>query len=248
MATADRGTGAGEAGGVEPGRGTAWGGRNRAVVVENTLRTRLIETSREEPAPDAIELAAEVVRAGKVVAIPTDTLYVLVADPFSLQAVASVFRAKGRETHRSLPILVDSLQMAEDYAVELTSRFYLLARRFWPGPLTIIVPASAMLPLKVTGNTGRLAVRQSPAAVPNRLIERLGTPIIATSANRSGQPTCRSGVEVLGEMDGRVDLVIEGGSVSGPGATTIDITEHDWRLIREGAVPKALIAECLEVR
>ena len=185
------------------------------------------------------------IRAGKVVAIPTETLYVLVADPFNLNAIASVFLAKGRELHRSLPILVDSMQMAEDYSTKLTSRFYLLARRFWPGPLTIIVPASTLLPLKVTGNTGRLALRQSSAAIPNELIRRLGMPVIATSANVSGQPTCRSGAEVLGTMDGRVHLVIDAGGCGGAGATTVDITEPDWKLIREGALPRHMIEECL---
>jgi L-threonylcarbamoyladenylate synthase len=209
------------------------------------LRTQIIETSADNPDAEALRRAAEAIRRGKVVAIPTEALYVLAADPFQLQAVVGVFRAKGRETHRSLPILVDSLQMAEDYSVNLTSRFYLLARRFWPGPLTIIVPASSLLPLKVTGNTGRLAMRQSSGAVPGRLVELLQSPIIATSANVSGQPTCRSGVEVLGAMDGRVDLVLDGGPVAGQGATTIDITEPEWQMIREGAISKGAIDECL---
>ena len=190
---------------------------------------------------------ADAVRQGKVVSLPTDTLYVLAADPFNLNAVASVFHAKGRELDRSLPILVNSLQMAEDYATNLTSRFYLLARRFWPGPLTIIVPASAKLPLRVTGHTGRLAVRQSAAAIPNQLIDMLDMPLIATSANVSGQPTCRSGFEVLGTMDGRVDLLLDAGPVNGLGATTVDITEPEWKVIREGAISEAVIAENLQI-
>jgi L-threonylcarbamoyladenylate synthase len=211
------------------------------------LRTQIIETSAENPDAEALRRAADAIRQGKVVAIPTDALYVLAADPFQLQAVAGVFRAKGRETHRSLPILIDSLQMAEDYSVNLTSRFYLLARRFWPGPLTIIVPASSLLPLKVTGNTGRLAMRHSSGVISSRLVELLQSPIIATSANVSGQPTCRSGIEVLGAMDGRVDLVLDGGAVAGQGATTIDITEPEWQMIREGAVSRAAIDECLQL-
>ena len=212
---------------------------------DSNLRTQIIETPTANPRPEALDRAAEAIRRGKVVAIPTDALYVLAADPFQLQAVAGVFRAKGREAHRSLPILVDSLQMAEDYSVNLTSRFYLLARRFWPGPLTIIVPASSLLPLKVTGNTGRLAMRQSSAEVARGIVERLQSPIIATSANVSGQPTCRSGVEVLVAMDGRVDLVLDGGPLAAQGATTIDITEPEWKLIREGAISQGAIDECL---
>ncbi len=210
------------------------------------MRTELIEISGDAPSEEHLQSAADAIRQGKVVAIPTDTLYVLAADPFSLRAITVVFEAKGREPNRSLPILVESMQMAEDYAAHLTSRFYLLARRFWPGPLTIIVPASPTLPLKVTGHTGRLAVRQSEAIVPNRLIEILGMPIIATSANRSGQPTCRSGFEVLGVMDDRIDLILDAGSIAGPGATTVDITDPDWKLIRAGAISEDAIGEALQ--
>jgi L-threonylcarbamoyladenylate synthase len=136
--------------------------------------------------------------------------------------------------------------MAEDLAAELNNRFYLLARRFWPGPLTVIVPASAKVPLKVTGNTGRLALRQSRSTIARDLITIMNQPLVGTSANISGHPTCRSGIEVFGMMDGRVDLVIDGGVCAGIGATTIDITEPYWRLIKPGAIEEKEIAECLQ--
>ena len=210
------------------------------------MATDLVEINPEQPQPEVLERAAAAVRRGKVAAIPTDALYTLVADPFNLGAVAQVFQAKGREPHRSLPILVGDLIMAEDLASELSNRFFILARRFWPGPLTIIVPASARVPLKVTGNTGRLALRQSCSKVANQLIAMLNQPLISTSANISGRPTCRSGIEVFGMMDGRVDLVIDGGMCNGAGATTVDITEPYWRLIRAGAIDEKEIAECLQ--
>ena len=136
--------------------------------------------------------------------------------------------------------------MAEELAAELNNRFFLLARRFWPGPLTVIVPASAKVPLKVTGNTGRLALRQSPSKIASQLVALLNQPLISTSANISGHPTCRSGIEVFGMMDGRVDLVIDGGSCAGAGATTVDITEPYWRLIKSGAIDEKEIADCLK--
>jgi L-threonylcarbamoyladenylate synthase len=210
------------------------------------MATDLVEINPEEPQPEVLELAAAAVRRGKVAAIPTDALYTLVADPFNLGAVARVFQAKGREPHRSLPILVGDLMMAEELASELSNRFFILARRFWPGPLTIIVPASARVPLKLTGNTGRLALRQSRSKIANQLIAMLNHPLISTSANISGRPTCRSGIDVFGMMDGRVDLVIDGGTCSGAGATTVDITEPYWRLIRAGAIEEKEIAECLQ--
>ena len=210
------------------------------------MATDLLEIDPEAPQPEMLERAAATVRAGKVVAIPTDALYTLVADPFNLRAVTQVFQAKGREPHRSLPILVGDLLMAEELAAELNNRFFLLARRFWPGPLTVIVPASAKVPLKVTGNTGRLALRQSPSKIASQLVALLNQPLISTSANISGHPTCRSGIEVFGMMDGRVDLVIDGGPCAGAGATTVDITEPYWRLIKSGAIDEKEIADCLK--
>jgi L-threonylcarbamoyladenylate synthase len=209
------------------------------------MATDLVEINPEAPQQEVLERAAATIRRGRVVAIPTDALYTLVADPFSLRAVAQVFKAKGRELHRSLPLLVRDALMAEEYAGELNNRFFILTRRFWPGPLTIIVPASAKLPLKVTGNTGRLAMRQSRSEVANQLIAMLNHPLISTSANISGSPTCRSGIEVFGTMDGRVDLVLDGGMCAGQGATTVDITEPMWKVIRAGAIDEKEIGECL---
>jgi L-threonylcarbamoyladenylate synthase len=209
------------------------------------VATDLIEIDPEQPDPAAVERAAACIRRGRVVAIPTDALYTLIADPFNLGAVARVFRAKGREIHRSLPLLVADHLMAEELGKDLSNRFYILARRFWPGALTIIVPAGVKVPLKVTGNTGRLAVRQPKSKVAEALIAALNQPLIGTSANISGSPTCRSGIEVFGMMDGRLDLVLDGGLCPGPGATTVDVTEPYWRLIKTGGIETKDIEEAL---
>jgi L-threonylcarbamoyladenylate synthase len=210
------------------------------------MATDLIEIDPDNPTEEALQRAAASVRRGEVVAIPTDALYTLVADPFNLGAVTGVFRAKGREAHRSLPILVGDVIMAEELANEPSNRFFILARHFWPGPLTIIVPASARVPLKVTGNTGRLALRRPQCKIADLLIGILNHPLIATSANISGHPTCRSGIDVFGMMDGRVDLVLDGGMCTGQGATTVDITEPSWKIIKAGAISEREIAECLQ--
>ncbi len=210
------------------------------------MATDLIQIEQDNPSAEAIERAAASVRRGKIVALPTDSLYAIVADPFNLMAVGRVFDAKGREFNRSLPLIVSDLLMAEDLAKEITQRFLVLARHFWPGPLTMIVPAAAKVPLKVTGNTGRLAMRQSKAPAVNALLRALDQPLIATSANLSGQPTCRTGIDTFAMMDGRIDLVLDGGACSGPGNTTVDITEAYWRVIREGSISEKDIAECLK--
>jgi L-threonylcarbamoyladenylate synthase len=210
------------------------------------VATDLIEIQPHDPSSEALDRAAAAIRRGRVVAVPTDALYALVADPFSVRAVRQVYQAKGREIHRALPMLVRDSLMAEELARDISPWFKMLARKFWPGPLTIIMLASAKVPLRATGNTGRLAVRQAQCKVTEELIARLNQPIIATSANLSGRPTCRSGIEVFGSMDGSVDLVLDGGTCEGIGASTVDITETEWRMIKEGAITQKEIADCLD--
>ncbi len=209
------------------------------------MPTDLLEIDQTDPDEGVIASAAAAILRGKVVAIPTDGLYSLVADPFNLKAVDRVFAAKGREQVRSLPLLVSDVLMAEDLCAEVSARFRVLARVFWPGPLTVIVPASPKVPLRATGNTGRLGLRHSRSKVAQELLQKLNQPLIATSANISGEPTCTSGIEVFGTMDGRLDLVLDGGTCPGMGPTTIDITEPYWRVIKEGAVPEKELAEVL---
>lgn len=210
------------------------------------MATDLIEIDPLQPSPRAVDRAVDEISRGRVVGIPTDGLYSLVADPLNLLAVAKVFSAKGRETIRSLPLAVSDVLMAEDLARDLDDRFYRLARLFWPGPLTMIVPAAAKVPLKVTGNTGRLALRYANAEALNAIVDKVGHALIATSANISGQPTISSGIELFAAMDGRIDLVLDGGLCAGPGPTTVDITNGKLHVIKEGSISEKDIAERLE--
>jgi L-threonylcarbamoyladenylate synthase len=210
------------------------------------VATDLIEVDVDNPTDEVVGRAARAISRGQVVGVPTEELYMLIADPLNLQAVGRVFQAKGRETVRSLPLLINDVLMAEDLAKDLSSRFYILARHFWPGSLTMIVPAAAKVPLKVTGNTGRLGLRQSKSKLANAIVDRVGHALISTSANISGQPTCASGIDLFATMDGRIDLVIDGGLCVGPGATTVDITEPYWRVIKEGSVSEKEIGERLK--
>lgn len=210
------------------------------------MATDLIQIDPTQPEQTAVDRAAYEIRRGRLVGVPTDALYVLVADPFNLQAVGKVFATKGREAVRSLPLAVSDTLMAEELAKELNSRFYILARHFWPGALTMIVPAAAKVPLKVTGNTGRLAMRQAKSPILDALLEKLGQPVIATSANLSGKPTLASGIDLFAAMDGSVSLVLDGGLCTGAGSTTVDITEPYWRVIKEGAITEREIAERLQ--
>lgn len=211
------------------------------------MATDLVEIDPEAPKPEVLDRAAAAVRRGKVLAIATDALYALVADPYNLQAVSRVFETKGRETRRSLPILVSDLLMAEDLAGELNNRFYLLARRFWPGPLTIIVKADPKLPLKVTANTGNVALRVPSSEIPMAIIRSAGLPITATSANLHGEVECTTAMEVRDQLGDCLSVIVDGGQVPGVMPSTIvDLTgEGGWRLLRHGAIPEEQIIELL---
>src|SRR6202007_3218061 len=115
--------------------------------------------------------------------MPTDTFYGLAADPFNLRAVDRVYDIKTRSRHKPLSLLIESVDQAEELAKELPDEFFRLAEKYWPGPLTIIVKAGSRLPLKVTANTGNLALRVPEAAIPRAVVSRLGLPITATSDN-----------------------------------------------------------------
>jgi len=199
----------------------------------------------DDPEPDKIAYAADALRRGELIAVPTDTLYCLIADPYNLAAVMKVYEAKSRAWDRSLPMFVESVDQVADLAQHLPSRFYLLAHRYWPGPLSIIVNASGSVPLKVTGNTGRLSVRKPSAAIPLRLLASCGIPLIATSANLSGFPTCKDATEVLAALGMHVSLILDSSISDSKVATTVDLTVPRWRLIRQGAVSEDEIREFL---
>ena len=197
------------------------------------------------PEEDKIAYAVNALRRGELIAIPTDTLYALVADPINLAAVGKVFQAKSRAWDRSLPWIVESVEQVVELAQHLPSRFYLLAHRYWPGPLTLIVEAAGTVPLKVTGNTRRLAVRQPSSPIARALLARCGMPLIATSANVSGYPTCASATEVLAMLGNHLSLILDSPVPDQQIATTVDLTVPTWRLIREGAISEEELKEFL---
>ena len=130
------------------------------------MSAEIIRINSENPESALVTYVAERLKAGQVVAMPTDTFYGLAADPLNLRAVERVYEVKSRQRNKPLSLLIDSVEKAEDLARPLPDIFYLLARKFWPGPLTMIVRAAARLPLKVTANSGNVAVRIPAAAIP----------------------------------------------------------------------------------
>ena len=123
--------------------------------------SEILKILSHRPDPERIAHAAHLIRAGQVIATPTDTLYGLAADPFNLSAVDSIFRIKGRPGHKPVLLMVNSIEQAEDLAVDLPPSFYKLARKFWPGPLTMVVRASRRMPRKIASETGGIFIKFS---------------------------------------------------------------------------------------
>jgi L-threonylcarbamoyladenylate synthase len=206
----------------------------------------VIPVRPDGPDEDVVAYCIKSIQRGELVAIPTDTLYCIAADPFNLAAVGKVYAAKSRAWDRSLPLIVESVDQVEELAQNMPSQFYLLAHRYWPGQVSIIVEASPRVPLKVTGNTGRLSVREPASAIPRKLLASFGMPLIATSANVSGYPTCSTAGEVLAALGPRLSLILDSAIDSDRKvATTVDVTSPKWRLIREGVVSEEELKEFL---
>src|SRR5882724_4347818 len=149
------------------------------------VRAEILKIHADSPEASLIKYAADQIKSGKVLGMPTDTFYGLAADPFNLRAVDRVYEIKSRSRHKPLSLLIESIDQAEDLTRPLPAIFYLLARKFWPGPLTIIVRAAPRLPLKVTANTGNVALRVPAAPIPLAVVKAAGVPLTATSANVS---------------------------------------------------------------
>ncbi len=212
----------------------------------STLSAELLKISVEAPEATALRYAVELITRGHVVGIPTDTFYGLAADPFNLAAVQEIYRAKGRPETRALPILVNSVDQAATLVRVMPPGFLRLAEKFWPGALTLVVDASHRIPLKVTANTGRVALRWPNSAVPCKLIEHLGAPITGTSANLSGSPACSGARQLLEQMGDRLPLILDGGETGATLASTIvDLHDEHWRVLREGIVTEAEICAAL---
>lgn len=202
------------------------------------LPIEVLKVSSDAPERHLIEYAATFIKRGRVVAIPTDTFYGLSADPFNLAAVERVFRVKGRPESQALPILVNSIEQAVTLIRDVPDPFLTLAHKFWPGALTLIVEATHRLPLKVTGNTGKVALRWPKSKIATELIDAAESPITGTSANLSGHPSCSNAQQIVEQLDGRLPLILDSGDTGGTLASTIvRINDDDWTIAREGAVP-----------
>jgi len=211
------------------------------------LPAELLRVNAQTPEVEVLRYASSFLTRGSVLAIPTDTFYGLAADPFNLSAVDEIYKVKGRPETRALPILVRSLDQAMQLAREIPQNFLKLAQTFWPGALTLVVDAANRLPLKVTANTGKVALRWPKNEVACRLIEEFDGPITGTSANISGFPSCASAEQVMKQLGGRLSLILDTGETGAMlGSTIVELRGGAWKIIREGAIPVAEIEKAMK--
>ena len=191
-----------------------------------------------DPCQDEVEKAVRLLRNGGVVVFPTDTLYGLGADVFSVSALERIFSIKGRPANMALPVLVADWDQLDAVAEPMTDAVFRLAQRFWPGPLTLVLRCSPQLPTLVTGGASTVAVRMPAHPVALALARLLGRPITGTSANRSGQPDLLDLDGIEFQLGHEVDYIIRSGPVpGGTSSTVVDVTAGEPRLIRQGALP-----------
>jgi tRNA threonylcarbamoyl adenosine modification protein (Sua5/YciO/YrdC/YwlC family) len=213
------------------------------------LSAEILRIHPDEPEPDRVQYVVSCLRSGKVVGVPTDTFYGLAVDPVNLRAVERIYEMKSRLKHKPLSLLIASINQAYELSREVDPMLDRLADRFWPGPLTLIVRASSRLPLRSTAHTGNVAIRIPDAAIPRAIVEALGLPITATSANLAGMPECTHAASVRDQLGDRISLIVDGGPTGRSQPTTIvDLSggKGTWRILREGAIPTHAIALTLQ--
>lgn len=215
------------------------------------MSPEIVRINSDHPELALVAYVADQLRKGEVLAMPTDTFYGLAADPLNLRAVDRVYEIKSRLRHKPLSLLVASVSQAESLARDLLPEFYLLTERFWPGPLTLIVHAAPGLPLRVTANSGNVALRVPAAQIPLAVIRQAQVPITATSANLSGAAECTTAQAVRDQLGDRLHIIIDGGtSPREVPSTIVDLTVDElgqacWRVQREGAIATSEIAAVL---
>ncbi len=196
-----------------------------------------METRVISPSPESIVLAVSILREGGLVAFPTDTVYGVGSQVFDGQAVESIYTAKNRPLEKSIPVLIADTTDLEKVTTSIPSMASRLAERFWPGPLTLVIPKHPALPPAVS-STDTVGVRIPDHPIARALLRQAG-PMAVTSANISGGPNPTTAGEVLAQLDGRISLILDGGTTPGGfPSTVVDCTGPEPVVIREGPVKK----------
>lgn len=199
--------------------------------------TDVLRVDTVSPDPELIQRAATCLREGGLVAFPTETVYGLGVHALDREAVARLFAAKGRPANDPLIVHVTSVEAVRPLVTSIPDVVRDLAHRFWPGPLTVVLPRSKAVPLAVTAGLDTVAVRLPAHPVARALIERAGVPVAAPSANLFSRPSPTRAEHVLQDLEGRIDLIVDGGPTTvGVESTVLDLTSDIATVLRPGAV------------
>jgi L-threonylcarbamoyladenylate synthase len=222
------------------------------IAVDTTKRRAILALRDVDALQRKIETGIEILKKGGVVAFPTDTVYGLGADAFNSAAVERVYTIKKRPGHRQFPLLIAEMSRLADLAEPVPDIAWFLAKRFWPGGLTLVLRKRDSRGASVASGV-TIAVRLPNHPVCLTLIEGLGNPLVGTSANISGRPPALTADEVQQQLRGKVDLIIDGGkSPGGKESTVVSVTDNRPAILREGIIPSreidAAYEEYLEVK
>ena len=204
------------------------------------MQTKMLPASE----PETAAVAAELIRAGELVAIPTETVYGLGANGLDEEAVKKIFEAKGRPQDNPLILHVAQAKQMELYCHDIPNAAWVLAEKFWPGPLTMVLPAKDTVPRRTTGGLDTVAIRCPASEVTRKIIELAGVPVAAPSANISGKPSTTTAEHVRHDHDGKIAAIVDGGHCSvGVESTIVDLTEQPARLQRPGGITPEQLKE-----
>lgn len=210
-----------------------------------TENTKIFRISRQTD-DEQIMQAASILKKGGLVAFPTETVYGLGADALNHSAVLKIFEAKGRPADNPLIVHVDSIQNCRELVKSIPPKALSLMDEFWPGPLTLIMDRKSVVPDVTTGGLDTVAIRMPDNEIALQLIKYAGTPLAAPSANRSGKPSPTTAHHVISDLGGRIDAVIDGGSVSiGVESTVVDMTPDVPVILRPGKISRQDIEKCI---
>jgi L-threonylcarbamoyladenylate synthase len=194
--------------------------------------------------PGAIPAAVKIVQEGGLIAFPTDTVYGVAADPFNAKALQKIYAAKQRPDEKALPALIGGLEQLGQLVGTVDHSVYKVALTFWPGALTLILPKRADVPEELSPYP-TIGIRMPNLAFTLALLKQTG-PLATTSANRSGASNPTTAEDVLDQLGGEIDLVLDGGPTAGSMASTVvDLTEPEIKILREGPISLAEIQKCI---
>ena len=209
-------------------------------------KTETASSKTPKVAPENLASAVEALKRGHVIVFPTETLYGLGADALNEAAVEKVFQLKGRDSGNPIPVLVANQGMLDALVAKVPTTAQRLIDRYWPGPLTLVLPGRKNIPKYLCNSSGGVGVRISSQPIAVSLVNGLGRPLTATSANPSGKEPARTLQEAKTYFAGRVELFIDGGALtSKSGSTVVEVMEDSIKIIREGELSASELRQVL---